>query len=199
MSTGPFPLMQAYVDGLPRGLDSYPSHEQKAGVYRQLLGDTLKPHAAGLPPVLRAMVENPPPVTSWVTEVHACALFVAMRDVMASDAAFQDHMYKMNRALLDGVLYGFLFRLLSPKRILDGARSRWTQLHRGVTFEVTREGGDNTAGVVMRFPTGLIPLLLLNSYCGAFRAALEVAGGKDVKVQLVEGSAVLGRYQATWH
>ncbi len=198
MATTAFPRMSAYLDSLPRGLDSYPAHVQKAGVFRQLLGAQLKAHAAGLPDVLRVLVETPPPVGSWVPEVHTAAIFVAMRDVMPDDHAFQDHMYRMNRALLDGVLYGFLFRLISPRRILDGARSRWTQLHRGITFEVLPHPEENQSGVCMRFPTGLVPVILLESYCGAFRAALEVAGGKNVKVHLVESAPVMARYAATW-
>ncbi len=198
MATTAFPLMSAYLDSLPRGLDSYPAHVQKAGVFRQLLGTQLKPHAAALPGVLRALVETPPPVGSWVPEVHTAAVFVAMRDVMPDDQAFQDHMYRMNRALLDGVLYGFLFRLITPRRILDGARSRWTQLHRGITLEVLHGAQENHSSVCMRFPGGLIPEILLESYCGAFRAALEVAGGKNVKAQLVESTPVMARYSATW-
>ncbi len=125
---------------------------------------------------------------AWLPEVRTAASCVVKRDVMPDDRAFQDHMYRMNRALLDGVLYGFLFRLISPRRILN----------RGITLEALHGARENHSSVCMRFPGALIPEILVESYCGAFRAAREVAGGKNVKAQLVESTPVMARYSATW-
>ena len=192
--------LETYLASLPAGLDSFAGHVQKASVYRELIaGVDLAGHVAELPAPLAALVVNQLPLTSWVPEVHACALFMAMADLHFSDAGFLQHMYKANRALLSGAVYGMLFRLLGPKTIMKGARSRWGQLHRGMTMVVVNEGQDQPrAAVQLDFPDGMVPELALRSYAEAFRAALEVAGAAECVVDFLADGPGRGFYSARW-
>ncbi|NOU33620.1 MAG: hypothetical protein HOO96_37480 [Polyangiaceae bacterium] len=198
----PLARMQVYVDALPQGLDSYPECVQKASIYREFLVgidcEALRPE---LPPTLRAMIDAPAPVTAWVPEVHASALFLAMSDTFADDTAFVDHVYRGNRRLLDSPLYRLLFRVLGPRTILRGARSRWGLFHRGGVEMVLDLPSDNDAkhaALTLEYPPRVIAPLLALSYAGAFRAAAELSGAQDVSVRVQTHGSEHVTYALSW-
>ncbi|MBI5498058.1 MAG: hypothetical protein HY904_23855 [Deltaproteobacteria bacterium] len=194
-----FTRVTRFQQSVPGGWDAYPDYQQKASIYREFLARVdLAPHAAALPPPLRRLVEEPVPVSSWIPEAHSCGLFLAMADVLGSDAAFVTHSYESNRALLSGPAYGFLFKLLGARTVLKGARTRWGQLHRGITMDVTWGDTRNEASLIMHFPEHLLPPLLLRSYATAFRAALEVAGASAVEVRVGDAAATSAQFHAAW-
>lgn len=198
----PLARMQVYVDALPQGLDSYPDCVQKASIYREFLVgidcEALRPQ---LPAVLRAMIDAPAPVTAWVPETHASALFLAMSDTFADEAGFVDHVYRGNRRLLDGPLYRLLFRVLGPRTILRGARSRWGLFHRGgvdMELELPDDSSATHASLTLRYPPRLLAPLLALSYAGAFRAAAELSGAQNVSVRVSTHDAERVVYALSW-
>ncbi len=194
--------MQVYIDGLPQGLDSYPECLQKASIYREFLVgidcEALRPH---LPPTLRAMIDAPAPVTAWVPEVHASALFLATRDAFADDAAFVEHAYRGNRRLLDSPLYRLLFRVLGPRTMLRGARSRWGLFHRGgveMILDLPADDDASHASLTLEYPPRVIAPLLALSYASAFRAAAELSGAQEVSVRVAVHGSEHVTYALSW-
>jgi hypothetical protein len=180
--------MNAYIDALPAGLDSYPEFVQKASIYREfLVGVEFDTVRSMLPNRLRAMLEAPVPVTAWVTEVEASALFMALRDAaFADDQAYFEHVYRSSRRLMDSALYRLLFRLLGPRTVLRGAHSRWGLFHRGVEMSLAFPGGTETseATITLRFPPHLFPRLMQESFGDTFRAAAELSGARAVAIRV---------------
>jgi uncharacterized protein (TIGR02265 family) len=176
--------MTAYVESLPEGLDSLRDCQQKASILRQFVG---RPHASALakalPAELRGLVEAPPPATEWISEVKATAIYLALRDVMGSDEAFLEYTYEMNRRLLSGPLYRVLFALVSPERVIKGAASRWSQLHRGTELR-TEALSPPRVRFRLVSPIGLVPEVLARAYGGAYRVAIELAGARAVDVTI---------------
>jgi uncharacterized protein (TIGR02265 family) len=190
--------MTEYLAALPRGLGAYPACQQKAGILRTFMTAEMRQCIeAAVPPELRELLVHPPPVTAWIPEVQATALYLAGRDAMGSDEAYVDMAYGLNRDLLSGAMYRVLFAFVSPTRVLMGAASRWGQIHRGTDLRavtVTR------AEAVLRLtgPPNLIPHVMALAYGTAFRAALELAGGKNVVVSCRRDGPEGCTYLASW-
>lgn len=191
--------LDEYLAALPRGLDSFADHVQKAAVVRHFTGGLeLLAHADRLPAPLAAIVRDPPPVTAWVPEVHATALLTALRDLFfTDDESFFRYAYDTNRRLLESAFYRILFKLISPQRVLRGAESRWSQMHRGMQLSVTRRG-DREADVRLVYPPGLLPDVIATAYGTAFRAAVEVAGARGAEFAVVERSRTHTTFRGAW-
>jgi hypothetical protein len=54
--------IESYLDALPRAEDSYPECSVKASLVRNAVADKPILSRFTLPPVVRALVDNPPPV-----------------------------------------------------------------------------------------------------------------------------------------
>ena len=106
--------------------------------------------------------------------------------------------HAINRKLLAGPLYGFLFKLVPLTTVLKGAQSRWGQLHRGVALAT--HFGESRNKVVFRlvFPPNVVPRLLASCYATAYQAALELTGTRNPKVVLVDHTATGAQFDATW-
>lgn len=196
---GDLTALNAYIAGLPNGLDSYPDHLQKAAVFRQFIAEQpLQIHLDLLPAVLRGLIRSPPPVGTWMPEVHATAGYLALRGLLfESDALFVDYAYRMNRRLLEGPIYWVLFKLLSPEKVVRAAESRWGQMHRGIGLTMTFPE-PRVAAATMTFPAGLVPDVITRCYATAFRAAVEVAGGRNVAFELVKSQPTAAEYRGRW-
>lgn len=197
----PFPLLEAYIAGLPRGLDAFPTHATKGAVVRQILLDAnLGPHVDSLPPQLAALIKAPPPHSSWVPEVFAIALFMAMRDIHPGpDAAFLEAVRQSNLKLLSGVVYGVIFKLIGPARLVSAVESRWGQMHKGVSMAPVVPVPDGAKVCArMEFPAGLVPPLMCQGYAQAFKAAVEVAGCSNVSFVVREAISTRAVFVGSW-
>jgi hypothetical protein len=190
--------MEAYLAALPRGLAAYPSCQQKSAILRTFMTAEIAHHIEGaLPPELRGLVTHPPPVTAWIPEVQATALYLAGRDAMGSDEEYVEMAYVLNRKLLSGVLYRALFAFVSPTRVLTGAASRWGQLHRGTDLRALKVT-DTDAVLRLTGPPNHIPQVLALAYGTAFRAVLELTGGRSVVVTCRRDGPEGCTYLAGW-
>jgi len=190
--------MEAYVASLPRGLDSYPACQQKAVILREFLSRAIQNAIqAALPDELRALAEQPPAVTQWISEVRVTAIYLAHRDSLGGDDAFADHAYTVNRRLLSGPMYRVLFAVASPARVLRGATSRWGQMHRGTEL-TPRHTSERDAVFHLSAPLNLVPRVIALAYATGYRVALELAGAREAKVECDEAGPAGHVFRASW-
>jgi len=179
------PSVEAYLASLPRGLASYPECQHKGeplGVWLQR--SPTRDVARLVPPQVAALLDGDRAALSWVPEVHTNVLYLAMRQAhFADDAAFLAHARECNRAVLETPMNRLILWAAAPRSILRGAGLRWASLHRGSSMEV-RVLRDSSAEMVLTFPRGLYPELVLRGNATGFAAALENAGARDVEVHL---------------
>lgn len=187
-----FPTAAPYLERLPRGVDSYVECEVKASILRDLIESRPLGEAdlAALPPAVARLVRELPPVSAWVPEVHALIAMLAVRDrsFAAGERGLLDYeqwTYERNIHLLGRPLYRALFLFLSPDRLLRGAQVRWSMFRRGSSVElVERKEG------LIRLETSHPPFLheatMARGMAGALRAAVELAGGRDATVEVLE-------------
>lgn len=192
--------VESYLASLPRGLASYPECMHKGEPLAVWLRRTPTREVSRIvPQQVAQLLDRDRPVPTWVPEVHANVLYLAMREAhFSEDGAFIAHARECNRAVLETPTNRVVFWAATPRAILRAAGLRWGSLHRGSAMEV-RVARDNSAEVVLSFPRGLYPELVLRGNATGFALALENAGARDAEVQLraVEGSRAIftGRWR----
>jgi hypothetical protein len=193
------PSVDRYLDSLPGGLNAYPECLHKGEPLAVWLDRSPTSDLADrVPAPLAALLERRRAIPTWVPDVHACVLYLAMREVhFDSDEAFLAHASRVNHAVLDTPTNRVLFWVGAPKAILRGAGLRWNSLHRGTTFE-TRIRGDSAAEVDIGFPPNLFPRIVLLGNGTGFKAALENAGARKVVVELEAHQATHAHFRVTW-
>lgn len=191
--------IERYLAGLPDGLGSFPTYVQKGSVFREFLrGFAASRLLPALPAEVAALITTPPSVNEWIPEVHANVVWVAARaELFPDDDAFEEMAHRQNLRLISSPLYAILFKLVSPERVLRSASSRWAQFHRGIELG-TPTFREREATIEMRCPRGLVPSFLAKAYATGFRAALEAAGGRHVRVELVDQAASGFTFRGTW-
>jgi uncharacterized protein (TIGR02265 family) len=105
--------------------------------------------------------------------------------------------HRRNRDLLTRPLYRALFVLLTPERLLNGMQRRWNQFRRGTSVELLERGTDRVV-LRVRFPTDLYEQTALHGLRGALRAALEAAGARGARIELVDSGPRDARYAVQW-
>ena len=197
------PSVAAYLERLPRGIDSHPQCMVKASVYRDALDSRpLDSVLALLPDAAKELAEHPPPVSAWVPEVPTMVLMIAIRDMHfdPDDAgldAYAEWTRQRNLKLLTRPLYRALFLVLSPQRLLKGVQRRWGVFRRGTEIETT-ESGPNSAAVRVSFPKHLYDRTALCGMRAAMLAALEAAGARKLEMVVVSMSDREAHYEARW-
>jgi hypothetical protein len=192
------PRLDAYVESLPRGLDSFSDQAMKASYYLQFFDEYPLESPERLPPRLARMLTHPPPVSAWVPAVQLTGLYLGACDLWGfDDADFVEAHYRVSGRVLRGPLYRFLMMVASPKNILRGAESRWKAFHRNIDLE-TLHVEPYLVKFRIRYPEGLFPEIMARAYLGAFRATLEAAGGRNAKYTLVSYSATVAEYEGRW-
>jgi hypothetical protein len=191
--------VERYLATLPEGLDACPHCLHKGEPLAVWLDHS---PTAGLceriPPAVATLLDRSRPMPTWVSEVHANVLYLAIRELyFESDQAFLEHASRVNRAVLDTPINRILFWVASPKSLLRGAGIRWSSLHKGSTFE-PRIRGDTAAEAEMGFPANLFPRIVLLGNGTGFAAALENAGARDVVVDLKTLQPTLAVFTASW-
>ena len=192
-------LVENYLASIPGGIDGYPDCMHKGeplGVW--LAGSPLSGLSERVPPPVAELLREPANLPTWVPEVHATVIYLAMREVhFASDAAFLQHAEKVNRGVLETPVNRVLFWVASPRAILRGGSVRWGSLHRGSTIEV-RTRVENSADLTLRFPPNLLPELIALGNGTGFKLALANAGAHDVSVRLRRFDATHATFEASW-
>lgn len=137
---------QDYLDGLPDGLDSYPHCVAKASLLSHALRSrTISPPPGSLPEPVRRLIEQPPPGSTWISEVAFNAAVLAMYDeAFGGDdlPGFGDWVCDFNRQLFVNPLYRVLFAFVSPSRLVSLSASRWSAFHRGSNISVLERRRD---------------------------------------------------------
>ena len=182
----PYPLsVAAYLEKLPNGADTYPDCSVKASVFRSAMDDRPLGPEVALPPAVRTLVEDPPPVSVWVPEVHFNVITLGIREVHFGPRGTDEYLgwvYEQNRKFLSTPLYRAVFLLISPERLLLGMEKRWSSLRRGTAFEHVRRGPTNV-DIHVRSPPHLYSRLLVQGMSVVIRAALDCAGAKGTRVE----------------
>ncbi len=186
-----FPTAAAYVARLPDGLASHPECVVKASVLRDVVDARPldRDDLDALPPEVAPLISEPPPVSAWVPEVHALVAMIAVRDRHFAPgevglAAYEAWTYERNRKLLARPLYRALFLVLTPERLLARVETRWAMFRRGSTLELVGSA-PGRAELRMSYPSHLVEHTTARGLRGALRAATELAGGRDVAVEIV--------------
>ncbi|MGE3672796.1 MAG: hypothetical protein AB7K71_24190 [Polyangiaceae bacterium] len=187
--------LDCYLEALPYGIDSFESAQVKASMLRTALG-VHAPDPAPLPPRLAALVRDPPPPNTWVTEVeYQCVLLATGDELGYSDSAYADHTYRVAKALYASPMYASLMRVAGPALILKGASLRWSNFRRGTKLDARTTKASSS--VRMTFPHGLFLTRNLLGFTGVFRATLEGAGVR-AEVELVREEPGVAIYEANW-
>jgi hypothetical protein len=198
---GLHPCARDYLARLPDGLDSHPHCVAKAALLRDVLGSrALDPDGDHLPDPLRSLVATPPPVSSWIPEVHFVAISLAIYGRHFADhdlQAFEEWVCARNMALFSKPLYRVLIALMSPERLLVGASKRWTAFHRGTTLTLL-EHTPEYALVRLDFPPHLFERVLMHGFAASMRAAAQVAGGRNVRSGLDTATPTRAEYWVRW-
>jgi hypothetical protein len=198
------PSLADYERALPDGWSSFPQCEAKATLVRTLATDPSL-RRDELPAALREVLDDPPPVTAWVPEVHVVGMLVAVHHEHAragSAAAFLEWMAERNRELLGGAAYAPMLRASTSERLVKNIATAWERLHRGTELamrgEVERDGSEHTAALMLDAPPGLYPSISSHIHGISFRVLLEAAGGRDVRVRHVVHRPGHTEYLLAW-
>lgn len=187
--------LDRYLEALPYGIDSFEGAQVKASMLRTALA-VHTPDTASLPPRLAALVREPPPPNTWVTEVeYQCVLLATGDELGFSDSAYADHTYRVAKTLYASPMYASLMRVAGPALILKGASLRWSNFRRGTKLDARTIKA--TSSVRMTFPHGLFLTRNLIGFTGVFRATIEAAGVHG-DVELVREEPGVAIYDAHW-
>lgn len=200
MTTARYPTLDAYLDQVPRGFDSFPSCLIKASVIRDALNNKPLADDPSLPAPIRAFLQNPPPVSSRVPEVLSNAMLLTLYDVhfgaLGRQAAW-DWMHAATYKLLRTPLYRILFAVLSPERLLSGLAQRWQAFRRGSELIMTDKNA-GSARLKLVFPAGLHTDLTLDLLSAAIQAAIDCSGARSVNVEVQARSAGEAVFACRW-
>ena len=177
-SMGNLVHLQRFLDALPEGIASYPDYQQKASIIKpfiELSGMHQPPE--GTPPEIAALIENPPPPSVWIPEVHGKGLWLAAYDAIfaGNEARFREFSMQVNRNIVSQGFYKAIMRLVGPSMSARGVAAAWKSFHRGIEQSYERTG-KNSAKITLTYPAHLICDAIAPSYVTAFAAALEVGG-----------------------
>ncbi|HEX8795512.1 MAG TPA: hypothetical protein VF765_31395 [Polyangiaceae bacterium] len=193
------PNIESYLAALPRGLASYPECVHKGeplGVWLQR--SPLRDVARLVPTAVAPLLDRHRPLPTWVPDVHANVIYMAIRQAcFADDAGFLAHARECNRAVLETPTNRLLFWAATPRAILRAASLRWGSLHRGSNIDV-RFARDNSAEVVLTFPRFLYPEIVLRGNATGFQAAVENTGARDVEAHLRSMEPTRATFVGRW-
>jgi hypothetical protein len=193
------PMVERYFASLPGGASAYPECAHKGETLAMWLSRSPTDGLAErLPAPIASLLDARRPFPAWVPEVHASALYLAIREAhFADDDAFVAHARACNRAVLDTPTNRVLFWVAAPRAILRAASVRWGALHRGSSIEV-RITGDTSADLLMTFPPHVFPEIVLRGVATGFTAALENAGARGLVMEVVAVETTRAWFSARW-
>jgi hypothetical protein len=193
-----FDALNAYLERLPDGLESYPECRAKASLGRAVLdlrpGQGVPP---GTPDQIRNLVLNPPPPNAWISEVYLVAIHFFIQDADGmSDDDLLELTYQANKALTESRMYRALAKVASPAILLKGAAMSWGLIHKGLRLHI--EAKKNSALIRLSHPPHLYPPAGHRSAALGFRAVIEAANGQEVQVGIRSSRPDGADFDARW-
>lgn len=145
--------LDAYIAQLPEGLDSFPECLAKASVVRKVYEFSELP-LTGLPEPLQAVLDNPPPSSAWLPQVHVLALVVAMVEARelppAREAAW---IRDAATHLFASPMYRILMWAATPRLVFKSANVRWSAFFKG--SHLSSDVEEHSAVVQLHAPRAL--------------------------------------------
>ena len=187
------------LSALPGGIDAYPECVHKGDPLALCLERSeTSGLAERLPREVTGLLTEGTRTPTWVPEVHATVLYLAIREAkFVDDEAFVAHARTRNREVLDTPTNRLVFWVASPRAILRGAGLRWGSLHRGTSVDV-RLMSETSAQTTLTYPPRLFPETVLRGTATGFSAALENAGARDVVLDVHSVSETRATFSAEW-
>lgn len=190
--------LERYLLALPGGLSAHPECQIKASIYRAYQSyRAVDPDGLDLPPELDELLRHPAPLSTWLPATHSLAITMVYRDTLDSDDAFRRFVCAQTRQMYESRAYRILMMAVSPERLLQLARVRWTKFHRGFSLDVAAIA-KGRARLVLEFPPHLYSLAHMPGMRGALQAALEASGARDVTSELDDFHARGAELAFTW-
>lgn len=192
------PRTSAYVAALPGELDAYPRSRVRTAVTREITEQfpQVLEHPGIAGPVrdrLRKSIDQ----GEWMPDAEGMAIRMLVRDVVFdTDAEYHRWYFEIAARVFAKPLYRVLMYVVSPTLVMLGATRRWATFREGSTLTSKVERNQGVAELT--FPEGLYPELTLVGFGEAFRASLSAARARSPRVELVETTAVLGRWTLVW-
>lgn len=194
MTTRPRRL-HAYLQTLPDGLRSFPRCQVRGEVLDSTL-EWLGDVEGELDPSLRDWVRSHRPLgraMEWVPEVLLNAVFLDLVDhAYPSDQSCLDDVYRRQREVYKTPFYRAMMMVLSPTLLTMGAADRWKAYRRGTELIVDKwdkAGRTRVTTATLKHPPGLYTKLNVASLAQALVAAIDAAGARDAKLELLADAA----------
>ncbi len=193
-----FPALADYLSKLPAGLASYPEATTMGILLKSAVSQQyFHPSWRDLPQPLVDGLRRPPLPTTWVPAVLTDAVFCVICDTFyPTPEAVEAWTYERTIRLASVPMYRGLTRFAGIERFLAAAARVHAFFQRGTHLAVRSAPG--AAEVELTHPPHLHGRLNHLSNQGAFRAALEAAGGQEVSVLLESSTPTRALYRARW-
>lgn len=190
-------VLEAYLESLPAGLDSFPEARCKGAILDEQL-EWLNEAGVQLAPVLADAVRRARPYgepSSWVPEVLINAISLDARRAYTNDGAWIETVYDRQRRVYRRPLYRALLLVMSPTLLTMAAGERWGSYRQGSKLEIERwkrDGSARSTVGTLRYPAGLHTPLLLRGLAQTLRSAIDAAGARQSTVELLEAESTPG-------
>ena len=201
MDSARFPRMQAYLEGLPEDLASYPECLVKGDAFA-MYRPVLLPHVRlpELPRPVAAYLEGQEP--EWIPDVLGISLALLARDVaFADDAGFLGFVEQSIHELYASPIYRTLMRLLSPTLVVMGAAARWRAFRKGSELRavpaVLSEGRRRVELTLQHAPR-IYPPLVLQTFSVAYRVAVQTSRAEDARCVLASHADARATFELSW-
>lgn len=177
-----FPRLAAYVEQLPQGLDSFPECCAKASIHRKVHEFAAQP-LTDLPEPLQALLDEPPPPSTWVPQCHTLALVIAL--VESRGLSPRDESIWVRRAathLFASTMYRILMWAATPGMVFKTANLRWRAFFRGSWLSSTV--AERTASVRLHAPERLFHADLAGIFADVMSAAVNYTREPEARASL---------------
>lgn len=194
-----FPSLFAYLAALPAGLDSYPECRTKGAIVRSAIDDSdLSSVVDAIPAPIAALLRERPPLTAWVPAVHADSIFHLHCDLHArTERAMLEWTYTRSTRASSQKTYRHLLAVAGPRFFLRAGGQLHGLFQQGTELEIPELAGER-AVLVLAHPPHLHSRLNQLSNVALIRALIDLTGGKETQVEMVEPGPTGARYVATW-
>jgi hypothetical protein len=194
-----FPSLSSYLAALPAGIDSYPECRTKGAIVRSAIDDSDLMGVVDVAPApIASLLRERPPITAWVPAVHADAIFHMHCDLHArSERAMLDWTYVRSTRASSSKAYRHLLAVAGPRFFLRTGAQLHGLFQQG-THLVVPELEGRRALLVLSHPPHLHSRLNQLSNVALVRALVDLTGGKETHVEMIEQSPTGARYEASW-
>ncbi|MEM9187542.1 MAG: hypothetical protein AAGF12_00100 [Myxococcota bacterium] len=198
MGDSDFPLLSAYLAGLPDGLASYPECQTKASIAHTFTDGHGFELRDDLPDSMAEFVRSPPPGGVWTSAVLADAFFHLACDLFyPSEEATHRWCYRRTMRMAESSLYRALFRFSSPRTFFAMSARTSRIFHRGTTITAEELTPDRAVSR-FAFPPHLRSRRKLLSNLALSEAMIRLTGGRDPVVTLLEAGPTHALFESRW-